>query len=67
MSFQDIGKRNAGRSDAQKTGFSSGKQFAGKGKESLAPGGSRIAFPGSVAQISESLSQFQVCLMIRHV
>lgn len=58
MSFQDFGKRNAGQHEAPKTGFSQGQHQSGK--QSLLSG-TRSVLPGSVAQISESLSQFQVC------
>ena len=57
MSFQDIGKRNAGQHEAPKTGFNKGQHPAGK--QSIVPG-TRSVMPGSVAQISGSLSQFQV-------
>ncbi|CAJ1962563.1 unnamed protein product [Cylindrotheca closterium] len=56
MSFQDIGRRNAGQFVAPKTGFNKGQHQAGK--QPLVSG-NRSVIPGSVAQISESLSQFQ--------
>lgn len=60
MSFQDVGKRNSNRTNVASAGYQHGQQGRRSQGSSFNGMGMSGASGGSVAQISESLNQYQV-------